>query len=169
MKITKRQLRRIIKEEYSKLKSQGLLRENNSRFQGLISALTSDNKEAIVDAVNDGISQGVFEVLQNYEQNAEGFYGMGSEGTETTWKLETSAEFWNELIEAIRSNPKSKDDSIVHKSSIRTHGPIDFGIYADFDPNVWKQYKFTVVVVDKDKYFEDVYIDGQRSPNRSLK
>ena len=34
MKITKRQLKRIIKEEYSKLKRQGLIRESNYGYGG---------------------------------------------------------------------------------------------------------------------------------------
>ena len=52
---------------------------------------------------------------------------------------------------------------------MRTNDNIDFAIYAQDDPKVWKAYKFTVVVVDKEKYFKDVWNDGQLSPTRSIR
>ena len=47
MKLSKRQLKRIIREEYSKLKSQGLIRE------GGMSDLHIDIQNAIIEAVDD--------------------------------------------------------------------------------------------------------------------
>ena len=46
MKITKRQLKRIIREEYSRLKSQGILREMNEDYS---------QDEMVTEAISKGV------------------------------------------------------------------------------------------------------------------
>ena len=149
MKITKRQLRRIIKEEYSRLKRRGLIRENNSHLQKLATLLLDDSEaESKVVAIDLGMDLGAFEVERYMESQAGGYYAMASEGTGKEWKLQCTPEFFEIVLEEIdRINPGSR--TMIHKKSLRTHDAPDVAVYATERPDFYGN-QIIVSVIDRD-------------------
>jgi len=76
MKITKRQLKRIIREEYSRLRRRGLIREAISSTMVPADEYFGDN--APVGAINDLIEQGVKVYHEGNEvYSVQSFSGIG--------------------------------------------------------------------------------------------
>jgi len=148
VKISKRQLKRIIREEYSRLKRRGLLKENNSHLQKLVMLLLDDSVKEKDVAIDLGMGLGVFEVEQYMESQSGGYYAMASEGTKKEWKLQCTPEFFEIVLEEIdRINPGSR--TMIHKKSSRTHDVPDVAVYATERPDFYGN-QIIVSVIDRD-------------------
>ena len=89
MKITKRKLKRIIREEYNRLTRKGLLQESTAHFQKLARLLVEDDKETVIQAIELAISAGYFKVEQYMESQAGGLLRYAFRGD--TEKMETAS------------------------------------------------------------------------------
>ena len=144
MKITKRQLKKIIREEYTRLKRRGLLRENVEHFRKIAKLLVDKEKETVVQAIELGISAGYFKVEQYLESKAGKFQGEDLGGTVMQWKLQAEPELFDAIQEELKGSYK-----IEHKKSLRFHDDPEIGIY--IDPRIeFYGYRVVINVVDRD-------------------
>ena len=160
MRISKRQLKRIIREEYSRLKRRGLLQESIAHFQKLARLLVEDEKEAVIQAIELAISLGYFKVEQYMESQAGGQYAMASAGTKRKWKLQAVPEFFDILVEEMKNSKgkrvrygSSKEDvpEVYYKKSLRTHDDPDIHLMATGLANLdFYGYQIDIHIVDKD-------------------
>ena len=160
MKITKRQLRRIIREEYDRLTSKALLQESTAHFQKLARLLVEDDKETVIQAIELAISAGYFKVEQYMESQAGGYYAMPSAGTQRKWKLQAIPEFFDILVEEMKNSKgkrvrygSSKGDvpEVYYKKSLRTGDDPDIHLMATGLANLdFYGYQINIHIVDKD-------------------
>lgn len=164
MKITKRQLKRIIREEYNRLTRRSLLQESTARFQKLAKLLVEDEKDTVIQAIELAISAGYFKVEQYMESQAGGYYTMPSAGTHKKWKLQAIPEFFHILVEEMKNSKSqrvrygtpSKSDvpEVYHKKSLRTHDDPDIHLMATGLANLdFYGYQINIHVIDRDMQY----------------
>ena len=71
MKITKRQLKRIIREEHTRLRRQGLIKESAGKYAEIAKMLVSNNEVSINQAIELGQTVGILELEDTFRREVD--------------------------------------------------------------------------------------------------
>tara|TARA_Y100001970_G_C14248701_1_gene870164 strand:- start:211 stop:585 length:375 start_codon:yes stop_codon:yes gene_type:complete len=114
MRLTKRQLKRIIREEYSRLKKQGLLRESAQGLQwitlGDIAQLTGDSSRDLLGDAEQGLGG-----IEFFEGGGYGDDWIGGSVQQLESFIGLPASAWMDLADSV--GPQDHDDFIGGRAS----------------------------------------------------